>query len=123
MLRDLDDLAGILLGDIKLLRDLLDRRLTSILLNELLCRVANLAHRLNHMYRDPDGTRLVGNRTSDRLANPPGRVGGELITPPVLVFLNRLHEARVPFLDQVEEGESPVSIALGDTHHEPQVAA
>ena len=34
-----------------------------------------LVDRLDHVHRDADGARLVGDRAGDRLADPPGRVG------------------------------------------------
>src|SRR5690606_24818543 len=103
MLRDLDDLAGLLLADPELLRDLLDRRLAAILLDELLGGVPHLAHRLDHVDGDADRPRLIRDRAGDRLANPPRRVGRELVAPAVLVLLDRLHEAGVPLRDEVEE--------------------
>ena len=37
--------------------------------------------------------RLIGDGPGDRLANPPGGVGAELIAPTVLEFVHRLHQA------------------------------
>ena len=57
----------------------------------------------------------------DRLANPPRRVGRELEAAAELEAVHRLHQADVAFLDQVEEGEAAIEIALGDRHDQPEV--
>src|ERR1017187_3678309 len=57
----------------------------------------------------------------DRLADPPGRVGGELVTPAVLELLHRLHQAHVALLDQVQEREAAVGVFLRDRDHQPEV--
>ena len=103
--------------------DFLDRGLAALGLHELLRDVAQLAHRLDHVDRDADGARLVGDRAGDRLADPPRRVGRELVAAAVLVLLHRLHQARVAFLDQIEEGQAAVAVLLGDRDDETQVAA
>ena len=56
-----------------------------------------------------------------RLPDPPGGVGGELVAALVLELLDRAHEADVALLDEVEEAEAAVGVALGDRHDEPEV--
>ena len=73
------------------------------------------------MHRDADRARLVGDRAGDRLADPPGGVGRELVAAPPLELVDGLHQADVAFLDQVEEQESAVRVLLRDRDHEPQV--
>ena len=43
-------------------------------------RCDQLVDRLDHMHRNADGARLIGNRPSDRLTDPPGGIGGEFVT-------------------------------------------
>ncbi len=102
---------------------LLDRRLAAHLLQQLLGDVAQLRHRLDHVDRDADGAGLVGDGPGDRLANPPGRVGAELVAAAIFVLVHRPHQAGVAFLDQVEEAQAAVAVLLGDGDDQPQVAA
>src|SRR5215213_1870156 len=84
LLRDLDDLADLLRGDLDLLAlrhrlgDLLDRRLAAELLEELARDADEAVDRLDHVDRDADRPRLVGDGPGDRLPDPPRGVGGEL---------------------------------------------
>ena len=73
------------------------------------------------MHRDADGARLVGDRAGDRLADPPGGVGRELVAAAVFELVDRLHQADVAFLDQVEELQAAVGVFLGDGDDEAQV--
>ena len=73
------------------------------------------------MDRDADRSRLVGERTGDRLADPPGRVGRELEALAVVELLRRAHEAERPLLDQVQERQSLVAVVLGDRDDQTQV--
>ncbi len=92
-------------------------------LQQLLGDVAQLRHRLDHVHRDADGAGLVGDGAGDRLANPPGGVGRELVAAAIFVLVDRPHQAGVAFLDQVEEGQAAVAVLLGDRDDQPQVAA
>ena len=75
----------------------------------------------DHVYRQPDGARLIGNRPADGLANPPRGIGGKLVAAPVLELVHRLHQADVAFLNQVEELQPAIAVFLGDRNHQPQV--
>jgi hypothetical protein len=57
------------------------------------------------------------------LPDPPSGVGAELVAPAVLVLVDGPHQAGVPFLDDVEEGEAAVAVLLGDRDDQSQVAA
>ena len=83
----------------------------------------SLRHRLDHVDRDADRAGLVGDGPRDRLADPPGRVGAELVAAAILVLVHRPHQAGVAFLDQVQEAQAAVAVLLGDRDHQPQVAA
>src|SRR5690606_39626475 len=55
------------------------------------------------------------------LANPPGGIGGELVTATVFELVHGLHQADVAFLDQVEELQATVGVFLGNGNHQTQV--
>ena len=84
-------------------------------------RAHQLVDRLDHVHGDADRARLVGDRAGDRLADPPGRVGRELVAAPPLELVDRLHQADVALLDQVQELQPAVRVLLGDRDHEAQV--
>src|SRR5699024_12742393 len=65
--------------------------------------------------------RSVGHGSSDRLPDPPGGVGGELITLGVVELLHRADQAEVALLDQVQEQHAAAGVALGQGDHEPEV--
>src|SRR5262249_34975491 len=117
----LQDLAYLLDRHVHLRGDLFGRGLASELLDELPRRPDELVDRLDHVHRDADGAGLVGDGAGNRLADPPGGVGGELVAAPVLELVDGLHQADVPFLDQVEELEAPVRVLLGDGDDESEV--
>ena len=73
------------------------------------------------MHRDADGARLIGDRTGDRLADPPGRIGRKLVAAAVLELVDRFHQADVAFLDQIQELQAAVGVLLGDGNHQSQV--
>ena len=73
------------------------------------------------MHGHPDRPRLVGERAGDGLADPPGRVGRELEALAVVELLGRAHEPDRPLLDQVEERQALVAVALGDRDDEAEV--
>ena len=74
------------------------------------------------MHRQADRAALVGERAGDRLADPPRRVGRELVAHLVVELLDRADQAEVPLLDQVEERHAGLRVVARDRHHEPQVA-
>jgi hypothetical protein len=61
--------------------------------------------RLHHVDRDADGPATVGDGAGDGLADPPGGIGRELESAPVLESVHSLEETEVALLDQVEQGE------------------
>ena len=70
---------------------------------------------------DADRAGLIGDRAGDRLADPPGRIGREFIAAAIFEFIDRLHQADIAFLDQVEELQAAVGIFLGDRNDEAQI--
>src|SRR6185437_11476193 len=79
-LRDLASLADFLNGHVQPLGQFLRSGLAAKLLHELASTLGNLIDDLDHVNGHTDGARLVGDGARDGLANPPGGVGGELVT-------------------------------------------
>ena len=73
------------------------------------------------MHRNTNGARLVGDRARNRLSDPPRRIGRELIAATVFKLINRLHQANVAFLNQIEELQAAVRIFFGNRNHQAQV--
>ena len=57
----------------------------------------------------------------DRLADPPRRVRRELEALAPVELRDRVDQAEVALLDEIEEGKTRRLVALGDRHDEPQV--
>ena len=64
---------------------------------------------------------LVGDRPWDRLADPPGRVGRELVAAAPVELLDRPVQPDRALLDQVEQRKAVALVALGDRDDQPQV--
>src|SRR5207237_1674171 len=92
------DLLGI---DARDLGDLVGRRLAPQLGDELALGAPDLVELLDDVDGDADRARLVGQRTGDRLADPPRGVRGELETLAVVELLGRADEAQRALLDEV----------------------
>ena len=108
LLRDFQDLADLADRDVHLLGDFLRRRLAAELLDERARRANELIDRFDHVNRDTDGPRQVGNRPGDRLPDPPRGVGRELVAAAVLELVHGLHQADVAFLNPVEERQPAI---------------
>ncbi len=68
-----------------------------------------------------DRAPLVRERARHRLANPPCRVGRELVALAPVELLGRADEPDRPLLDQIEERQALVAVALRDRDDETQV--
>ena len=82
---------------------------------------SHLAHRVDHVDGHANRAALVGDRPRDRLADPPGGVGRELVASGVFELVDGSHQPGVAFLDQVEEAQAAVAVLLGDRDDQPQV--
>ncbi len=96
-------------------------RLAADLVQHLAGGAHQLVDGLDHVHRDADGARLVGDRAGDGLPDPPCRIGRELVAAAVLELVDRLHQADVALLDEVQELQAAVRVLLGDGDHEAQV--
>ena len=101
--------------------DLRVRGLPPELLGQALLGGVELGQGLADVDGEADGAPLVGDGAGDGLADPPGGVGGELEPPAPVELLHRPHQAQVALLDQVDQGEAPPGVALGDADHQAQV--
>ncbi len=90
-------------------------------LHELPAGASLLVDRLDHVHRYADSTRLIGDGASDALSNPPGRVGGELVTAAPLELIRALHEADIALLNQIEELHAAVRVFFGDGDDEAEI--
>ena len=86
------------------------RRFASVFLHQLFLHAHELVDRLDHVHRNSNRARLVGDGARDGLANPPRRVSGKLVAAPIFEFLDRLHQSHVAFLDQVEKREAAIGV-------------
>ena len=73
------------------------------------------------MHRQADGAPVVGDRSADGLADPPGRVGREAEAAAELEAIHGLHQSNVAFLDQIQKRQAAIQILLGDRDDETQV--
>ncbi len=102
--------------------DLFRRWLAAKFLLQLLGHLIQLADPAAKMSGDTDGTAVIGQRPGYRLANPPGSIGTETVTTTVIILFNRLHQAHIAFLNQVQELQAPSSILLGNANHQPGIS-
>jgi hypothetical protein len=69
--------------------------------------------------RDADRPALIGKRPGDCLANPPRGIGRELVPSAEFKLLDRAHQAGISFLNQVQEAQAAIAVALGDRNDQP----
>src|SRR5262249_42024645 len=122
LLPDLEHLADLVRRHLHLLRDLVGARLPAVLLNEVAGGADDLVDGLDHVDRDADGPCLVGDGAADRLADPPGSGGPELLAAPVLALLDRARESRVPYRGECSDPAAAVGAALATGPRRAHVA-
>src|SRR5882724_10697313 len=101
--------------------DLVLGRLAARLLDHDADGAADAVQRLDHVDGHADRARLIRERAADRLADPPGRVRREAVPAPIVELDDGAHQADVAFLDEVEERQPALRVALRETHDEPEV--
>ncbi len=89
------------------------------LLHQMAADLHQTIDRLDHMHGDTDRTGLVGNSAGDGLADPPGRVGGELVAFAVVELFDRAQQAHVAFLDQIHQRQAAIHVLFGHTDDQP----
>ncbi|GHE92279.1 hypothetical protein GCM10017776_05820 [Streptomyces griseoluteus] len=121
LLRQAQDLAHPLRRELEVGADLLGSRLVPPLLEHAPLHADHPVDQLHHMHGYPYRAGLVGERPRHRLPDPPRRVRRELVPPRVVELLHRADEPEVALLDQVEHGQPPPDVPLGDGDDEAQV--
>src|SRR6185369_8605972 len=120
-LRDLQDLADFRHGDVHPLGDFFRRWFASQFLYELPRGANQLVDRFDHVDRDTNRTRLIGNRTSNCLPNPPRGISRKLIAAAIFELVHGFHQADISFLNQVEELQSAIGIFFRNRHDQSKV--
>src|SRR5471032_631529 len=121
LLGDLEDLADLVERQLHLLGDLFRSGLAADLLHQVARGADELVDGLDHVHRNADGARLIGDGSGDGLADPPRRIGSELVAALVFELVDRLHQADVAFLNQVEELQAAVGVLLRDRYDQAEV--
>ncbi len=96
-------------------------RFLSRLLKNLARNAVELVDRLDHVHRHANRARLVGERTRHGLPHPPRCIGGKLPAAPIFELVDRLHQADIAFLNQIQELHAAVHVLLRDRNHETQI--
>ena len=120
-LSDFQDFTNPLHRHIHLGRDFLRGGVVAQFLEELAGHPDDLVDSFHHMNRDADGPGLVGDGTSDGLADPPGGVSGELEALSEVKLLHSFDKTQITLLNQVQELHPTAHIPLGDRDHKTQV--
>src|SRR6516164_5741261 len=120
-LSNLAGLAHFFDGHVQPLGQLLRSGLAAKLLDELASALGKLIDDLDHVNGHTDGARLVGDGTRDGLANPPGGIGGKLITAAPVELVGAFHKPEIAFLDQVQKLKAMMGVFLGDRNNEAKV--
>ena len=77
---------------------------------------------LNHVHWNTNGAGLIGNRSGDRLTDPPGCIGGEFVTATILKLVYCFHQTDIAFLNQIQKLQTTVSVFFGDGDNQTQVS-
>src|SRR5581483_5838190 len=117
-----EHLVHVVERQLRVLRDLLGRRIALERCDELAARAGDLLLALDHVHRNANGARLVGDAALDRLADPPRRVRGELEALAPVELLGGADQAEHTLLDEIAEGDALRLVALCDRDDEAQVA-
>jgi hypothetical protein len=96
-------LSELLDRDAGLFLELLESRLGAGAGVDRLGRTRDAVVRVEHVDRDADCAPLVGQGTADRVADPPAGVGREAVAALMVETLDRLHEADVALLNEVDQ--------------------
>src|SRR5713226_6860909 len=121
LLRNLQDFADLRYRNVHPLGDFFRRRLASQFLHQLPRCADQLVDGFDHVHRDTNRTCLIGDCAGNSLANPPRGIGRELIAAAVFELVDRLHQADVTFLNQVEELQAAIRVLLRNRDDQTQV--
>ena len=102
-------------------RDLVDGRVAIQLLAERASGPLHAADLICDVNGEPDRAALLGERPLHRLADPPRRIGGQLVPHRPVELLDGAHEAEVALLDEVQQRHVGTCVVARDRHDEPEV--
>src|SRR5262249_50398161 len=102
--------------------DLFHGRLAALLDRQFAAHALDGRPSADLMAGHANGASGIRQGAGDALANPPGRVGAELVPQAMLVLVHGPHEAAIAFLNEIRERQAATAIALGDRHNQAQVA-
>src|SRR3546814_19832889 len=102
LLGDLHHLADLLKRHRQTLGQFLRRRFAADLVKDLAAGADQLVDRLDHVDRNADGSRLIGEGAGDRLPDPPGRVGAETVATALFEIVDRLYQVTISPLTTVQ---------------------
>ena len=120
-LRAATDLLDLVERQVELLADLRGGRLAAELAAQLPLGAHDLVQLLDDVDGHADRPRLVRERPGHGLADPPRRVRRELEPLAVVELLGGADEADRALLDEIQERQPLVAVALRDRDHEAQV--
>src|SRR5208282_268759 len=92
LLCDLEHLADLVDRKLHFFGDFFGHRFASEFLHQVARGPDELVDGLDHVDRYPNGPRLVGDGSGDRLPNPPGGVSAEFISALIFELIHRLHQ-------------------------------
>src|SRR5262245_6501584 len=95
--------------------DLFGSWFTTNFLNKISRSTNQLIDGLDHMDRNTNSSCLVCNRASNCLTNPPCCVSRKFVTAAVFEFVDRLHEADISLLNEIQELKAPVGVFFRNT--------
>ena len=121
LLRNLQDFTHLVWCHIHTFSDLFRCWVLSQFLQEIALFTNQLVNGFHHVNRNPNGTRLVCNSTSDSLTDPPSGISRKLEPFGVVKLINRLHQAHVSFLDQIQKLHSTTNVTFRNGYNQTKV--
>ena len=73
------------------------------------------------MYRNTDCTGIICQSPGNCLADPPGRIGTELISLCIVKLIHGFHQSDISLLNQIQEAHATAHIPLGNTDNQTQI--
>src|SRR5208283_4709914 len=121
LLRNLQDLADLRHRNIHPLGDFFRRWFASQFLHQLPRSANQLVDGFDHVHRDANRARLIGDGAGNCLPNPTRGISRELIAAAVFELVDRFHQADVALLNQVEKLQSAIGVLFCNRDHQAQV--
>src|SRR5262249_23240304 len=114
LLGNLEYLPNLLQWHAKLFGKLLRGRFAADLVEHFPRHSNDLVGHLDHVHWNANSPSLITDRAGDCLADPPGRVSGELVAAAVIKLVDRPHQPDIPFLYEVKKLQPTIGVFLGD---------